>query len=142
MGRAPGPPYSPGVATILVVEDDDDTADLLVQALRKSGYGVLRAPNGREAVDALILGGVDLLITDLRMPQMDGVTLLTVLRSYLRFQSLPVIVFSAYAEGRNAEWLTGLTVSDVFHKGSAGPAEILQAVGRHLGSASRADCGN
>lgn len=95
MGRAPGPPYSPGVATILVVEDDDDTADLLVQALRKSGYGVLRAPNGREAVDALILGGVDLLITDLRMPQMDGVTLLGVVRSYLRFHSLPVIVVSA-----------------------------------------------
>ena len=124
--------YCPAMATVLLVEDDDEAAEPLARALRKSGYRVLSVPNGREALAVLILGSVDLLITDLRMPQMDGVTLLTVLRSYLRFQSLPVIVFSAYAEGRNHDRLDELDVAEVFKKGHAGPADIVAAVGRHL----------
>ena len=73
---------------------------------------------------------------------MDGVTLLEVLRSYRRFQSLPVIVFSAYAEGRNAERLRDLGVSDVFVKGTAGPSDVLRAVERHLSSPPRQEAGN
>ena len=56
---------------------------------------MLSVPNGRGALAVLLLGDVQLLVTDLRMPQMDGVTLLGVVRSYLRFHSLPVIVVSA-----------------------------------------------
>jgi CheY-like chemotaxis protein len=122
------------VPTVSVVEDDDDAAEPLVHALRREGYTAVHSPNGREAVAALVFGGVDLVITDLRMPEMDRVTFLTVLRSYLRFQSLPVIVFSAYAEGRNAERVGGLTVSDVFRKGTSGLTDVVQAVNRHLRS--------
>jgi two-component system, NtrC family, sensor kinase len=124
------------VPTVLVVEDDEDAAEPLVMALRKTGYRVLSVPNGREALAILILNAVDLVITDLRMPEMDGVTLLGVLRSYLRFRSLPVIVFSAYTEGRNGEQLSALGVSEVFRKGSADLAVIVSAVGRHLRPAS------
>jgi CheY-like chemotaxis protein len=124
--------YGSSVATVLVVEDDDDAAETLVKALRKAGHKVLSVPNGREALALLILDSVDLLVTDLRMPEMDGVTLLTILRSYLRFRSLPVIVFSAYAQGRSAEHLAKLDVSEVFRKGSAGLTEVVAAVGRHL----------
>jgi len=124
--------YASVVATVLIVEDDEDSAQPLAIALRKAGYSVLSVPNGREALALLILDGVDLLVTDLRMPEMDGVTLLTVLRSYLRFHSLPVIVFSAYADGRDAERLRELSVAEVFRKGGADLADVVAAVGRHL----------
>ena len=124
--------YDDDMQTILVVEDDADASELMTTALRKAGHKVLAAPNGRDALSQLMADGVDLVITDLRMPQMDGVTLLTLMRSYLRFQSLPVIVFSAYTEGGNAERMENLRVSEVFRKGAADLADVVRAVGRHL----------
>jgi CheY-like chemotaxis protein len=120
------------MSTVLLVEDDEDAAEPLTKALRMAGHKVLSVPNGREALALVLLHGADLLITDLRMPQMDGVTLLTVLRSYLRFHSLPVIVFSAYTEGPTSDRLRDLEVAEVFKKGSANLADIVRAVGHHL----------
>ena len=120
------------MATILLVEDDDDAAEVVAHALRKSGHRVMSVPNGRDALALLLLGTIDLVVTDLRMPEMDGVTLLTVMRSYLRFKSTPVIVFSAYAEGRTGQSVRDLGVAEVFRKGSANLDEIVAAVGRHL----------
>jgi CheY-like chemotaxis protein len=120
------------VATILLVEDFDDAAEPVVKALRNAGHRVMSVPNGREALALLALHNMDLVVMDLRMPQMDGVTLLTVLRSYLRWQSLPVIVFSAYAEGQIVEQLRGMRVAEVLMKGSTDLSELVQAVERHL----------
>ena len=121
------------MSKVMVVEDDPDAAEVLATALRKVGYHVLSVTNGRDALALLILDGVDLVITDLRMPQMDGVTLVTLMRSYLRFQSMPVIVLSAYAEGgNNNERLKQLWVSEVFQKGSTDLADVVRAVERHL----------
>ena len=126
--------YDPAVATILVLEDDGDAAEPMVKALQKVGHRAMWVPDGHDALAVLVLGGVDLLLTDLSVPRMDGVGLLEVLRSDRRFESLPVIVFSAYAEGRNAERLRDLGVSDVFLKGTDGPSDVLLAVERHLGA--------
>ena len=115
-----------------MVEDDDDAAQPLVRALRRSGHKVLSVPNGHDGVAVAALHGADLVITDLRMPGMDGATMLSALRSDRRFRSLPVIVFSAYAEGRNAERLEGLGVSEVFLKADANLQDIVAAVERHL----------
>ena len=120
------------MATLLVVEDDDDAAEPVVKALRKAGHRVMSVPNGREALALLVLQNMDLVILDLRMPQMDGVTLLTVLRSYLRWQSLPVIIFSAYAEDRSIEKFRSLGVTDVFMKGRTNLSDLVQAVQRHV----------
>jgi two-component system response regulator FlrC len=134
--------YDPAVATILVLEDDGDAAEPMVKALQKVGHRAMWVPDGHDALAVLVLGGVDMLLTDLRVPQMDGVTLVEALRSHRRFRSLPVIVFSAYAEGRNAERLRDLGVSDVFMKGTDGPSDVLRAVERHLGAPARQEAGN
>ncbi|HZN68366.1 MAG TPA: response regulator [Tepidisphaeraceae bacterium] len=130
------------MATILVLEDDGDAAEPMVKALQKVGHRAMWVPDGHDALAVLVLGGVDLLLTDLSVPQMDGVTLLEALRAHSRFQSLPVIVFSAYAEGRNAERLRDLGVSDVFVKGTDGPSDVLRAVERHLGVPPRPEAAN
>src|SRR3954453_4831517 len=92
----------------------------------------MSVPNGREALALLLLHNMDVVVTDLRMPEMDGISLLTVIRSYLRWQSLPVIVYSAYADGSVAERLRTLGTSDVLVKGRAGLTDLVDAVERRL----------
>ena len=121
------------MATVLLAEDEDDAAEPLAKALRRAGHKVLSVSAGHDAVAVAVLHGADLLITDLRMPGMDGAEVLSALRADRRFEALPVLVFSAYAEGRDGERLRGLNVSQVFLKGSTDLADIVAAVGRHVG---------
>ena len=65
---------------ILVVDDEPKMRRVLEIMLQKMGHGVLPAGNGREALDVYADHPVDLVITDLRMPEMDGVELLVRLR--------------------------------------------------------------
>ena len=122
----------PPMATILVAEDGDDAAELLVKALRKAGHGVLSVTNGHEALAVLLLRGADLLVADLRMPMMDGAALVSAVRAHHRFRSLPVVVFSAYADDRQAEQLRAEGVAEVFRKGRTDLADLVAAVERHL----------
>jgi DNA-binding NtrC family response regulator len=63
---------SNGGPTILVVDDDPDTRRILSIALRRTGYAVLTAESGPEALAFYPEGGVDLLIVDVVMPEMTG----------------------------------------------------------------------
>jgi CheY-like chemotaxis protein len=67
---------------ILVVEDDPYQAEALTIFLRKSGYDVVAATNGRAALNRVIERRPDLMMLDLFMPEMDGIELLEVLSSY------------------------------------------------------------
>ena len=64
------------VATILVVEDDDAMRDLLVEELRDAGHRVLSAPGGRLGLDVARAEPPDVVVTDLRMPDLDGFDLI------------------------------------------------------------------
>ena len=66
--------------------------------LQRAGYVVIRATNGRDGLSALTGPTPDLILLDVRMPKMDGLEFLTVLRSYLRWQHIPVILLTAYAD--------------------------------------------
>ena len=63
-------------ARILVVDDEQSMRELLAIVLRREGYEILLAENGREALEALERGAVDLLISDFKMPDMTGVEVL------------------------------------------------------------------
>src|SRR4051794_16906640 len=116
------------MSTILIVDDDLDSAEIVAKALRRSGHRAMCAPNGREAL-ALLTGALpDLIILDMRMPEMDGLTFLQVLRSYLRWQQLPVIVLTAYAEGPHIQQAVNLDATEVFRKGQLDLNELVAAV--------------
>jgi len=70
------PPREPGIATILVVDDEAAIRTLLAQILRDEGYYVTEAATGREALAILHERPVDLLITDIRLPDIDGVAVI------------------------------------------------------------------
>ena len=67
---------SPGLKRILVVEDEGDLRGLVTRILEDSGYAVLAAEDGWSAIEALQADGPDLILLDLRLPVLDGWTVL------------------------------------------------------------------
>lgn len=96
-GASPAAP-----ARILVVEDSANLREYLRMALPANQYRVQFAENGRDALEQLASAKrlPDLIITDLMMPEMDGVTLLGHLKNDVRYTQIPVIVLTARATGR------------------------------------------
>ena len=80
---------------ILIVEDDSTTADFIARGLTESGYEVAIATNGHDGIDQAKTGGYDVIILDRMMPGMDGLEMLTRIRS--EGNTTPVIVLSALA---------------------------------------------
>jgi len=96
-----------GVGRILFVEDEEAVRGIAASLLRKRGYEVLEAGDGDEA---LVLceqyaGKIDLLISDVMMPGMDGPTLLKKARHHLG--DAPVMFISGYAEAEFSDLLEG-----------------------------------
>jgi two-component system cell cycle sensor histidine kinase/response regulator CckA len=94
----PRAPDLTGQGTILLVEDEDGLRSLNARGLRSRGYTVIEAGNGIEALEALEGqdGAVDLVVSDVVMPEMDGPTLLAEMRK--RNPQLKFIFVSGYAE--------------------------------------------
>ena len=80
-GKRRGPRSVPKAAgSILIVDDEPGIVSLVGEALRRDGHRVRCASDGRAALEQLALDDIDLVITDLRMPGMDGMSLLDQLR--------------------------------------------------------------
>ncbi len=97
--------YGFGMSTILVVEDDLDIRELERYALSSNGYTVLEAENGKEAVSMLEKHDIDLVILDIMMPVMDGLSAIKAIRYTLQ-SSVPIIVVSA--KGDESDIITAL----------------------------------
>jgi CheY-like chemotaxis protein len=120
------------VAHVLVVDDDADSREGLARLLTKRGHQTEAAPNGREALAVLTrTSPPDIVVLDLRMPEMDGVMFLEVLRSYLRLQNMPVILLTAYPESPDVERVKRLGVRDVFRKADSFNV-VLDAIDRYV----------
>jgi CheY-like chemotaxis protein len=79
--------------SVLVVDDDRDLRYLLSVRLVSAGYRVYGAANGLEALEQMEKHSVDVVLTDYRMPKMDGFEFLSVCR--VKWPGTPVVVFSA-----------------------------------------------
>jgi len=90
------------VAIILVADDDPVSQRMLGYMLDRLGHTVVRAMNGQEALDQLDAAPADLVILDLAMPIMDGVTALRKIRADERFGNLPVVMLTASGLERDA----------------------------------------
>ena len=91
-----GPPSAPG--RILVVDDNEMNRDMLSRRLRKRGYDVATADNGREALDAVEQGDFDLVLLDIMMPEMNGYEALERLKADEASRHIPVVMISAVDE--------------------------------------------
>ena len=80
------------IKNILIADDERSSALLLARSLEKSGYTISIARNGREAFEMVKAGSFDLLITDVVMPEMDGVDLYMAMKEDPELSSLPVLI--------------------------------------------------
>jgi PAS domain S-box-containing protein len=85
-----------GIRT-LIVDDDNDTREFLAFLLEESGAVVRAAASASEALQSLKQAEVDILLSDIGMPGMDGYTLIATVRSLEQCQTLPAIALTAYA---------------------------------------------
>jgi CheY-like chemotaxis protein len=81
--------------SILIVEDEFGLAEMLRDMLRDSGYDVTLAINGRLALEILGEGKIDLVLTDLMMPVMDGAELAAAMRDDERYRATPIIMMTS-----------------------------------------------
>ena len=119
--------YNDSMATIMIVEDNLDSCEVLVNFLQKVGHKVRCHPNGKDALVAVITDPPDVIILDLLMPEMDGPTFLEVIRSYLRLQTLPVVVLTALIDSPMVDRARHLKVNSVLAKGKASLEDIQRA---------------
>jgi two-component system, chemotaxis family, chemotaxis protein CheY len=81
--------------SILIVDDEFGLAEMLREMLRESGYEVTLAINGKLALEILEEGKVDLVLTDMMMPVMDGAELATAMRRDDKHRATPIIMMTS-----------------------------------------------
>ncbi len=82
--------------TILVAEDSEDSREMLQVLLRTKGYRVIGAGGGKEAVEVALKQTPDLVLLDLELPQLDGLSVARDLRRHSNFQNVPIIILSGH----------------------------------------------
>ena len=93
---------------VLTVDDSRTMRDMVTFTLKGAGYDVLEAGDGQQALTVIAANKVDLVITDLNMPVMDGLTLIKRLRAAPAHRTLPILMLTTEsdekkkAEGRTA----------------------------------------
>jgi excisionase family DNA binding protein len=129
--QAPARP-APGSARprVLVVDDEASIRDLLAKTLALAEYDVDVAPDGRTALERMRMYPYDLLIADLKMPGMDG---LTVIREAKRYKAdLPVIIITGFSTEASAIEAVNLGVAGYLTKPFRVP-QVLSAAAKALG---------
>jgi CheY-like chemotaxis protein len=120
------------MATILVVDDDPTCRELLRRILPRSGHAVVVATNGQDAFEAIKEHPPQLVLLDLAMPQMDGLTFLRLLREMPQYNQTPVILCTALAHRDIVRIAGSLGVRDYLLKSEYTIQTLLERVGRYL----------
>jgi two-component system response regulator AtoC len=101
---------------VLITDDEPDSCEIVQRRLEKEGYKIRIATTGRAALAQLSHSLPAAVILDVRMPEMDGIELLEVMRSYLRWYETPVILMTAHASKDEETRARELGVERVFRK--------------------------
>jgi len=88
-------------AKVLIVDDEPNNVDFLEQALEDSGYQLITATNGQEALKKIQSEQPDLILLDLNMPVMDGFTVLAKVKEDPNLRDIPVIIISSEHESKS-----------------------------------------
>jgi len=118
--------------SILVVDDHSVSQRILSHTLKKSGYDTVVAGSGLEALDCLNQQNFSLMICDINMPEMDGITLLRQLRDDTQYADLPIVMLTASSQDddRKAAIAAG---ADAFLTKPTSSGDLLRLVGELLG---------
>ena len=115
-------------ARILVADDDREIAGAIEKLLVREGYEVVKAYNGMEALDALVSNQVQLIILDIMMPKLDGLSTMMKIRDS---KNIPIILLSAKSE--DSDKILGLSMgADDYVTKPFNPQELVARVRSQL----------
>jgi Response regulator containing CheY-like receiver, AAA-type ATPase, and DNA-binding domains len=117
------------MARILITEDEDSLRSFVARALRMDGHETVEAADGAEGLEVLDAGTFDLLLSDIRMPVMDGIELAH--RAAERHPGLKILLMTGYAEQRERAEDLASKIVDVVPKPFSLP-DIRKAVAHAL----------
>jgi len=118
---------------ILIVDDSKTVRNLVAFIMKKEGFRVTTAEDGLDGLEKLYAGDtVDLIVSDVNMPRMDGFTFIKNLREQDAYRDIPIIVLST--EGQDKDIQTGLTLgANLYMVKPAQPEKMVRNVKMLLG---------
>lgn len=121
------------MATVLVVDDTALARESVARLLEYEGFKTIKAGNGKDGWATLYDNTPDLVLLDLAMPQMDGVTFLRMLRRSDRWRDLPVIVLTGMTDDNQlVARAKALGIQELVPKATFGFDELLAHVRKHM----------
>ncbi|MEZ7196168.1 MULTISPECIES: response regulator [Desulfovibrionaceae] len=118
---------------ILIVDDSKTVRNLVAFIMKKEGFKVTTAEDGLDGLEKLYsLSEVDLIVSDVNMPRMDGLTFIKTVREQAAYRDIPIVVLST--EGQDKDIQTGLTVgANLYMIKPAQPEKLVRNVKMLLG---------
>ncbi|MCR4638781.1 response regulator transcription factor [Ruminococcus sp.] len=115
-------------SSILVVDDDHDIVNAIAALLSREGYTIYKAYNGLEAIDSLMQNDIQLILIDVMMPKLDGLSAMMKIRAV---KNIPIIVLSAKSE--DSDKILGLSMgADDYITKPYNPMELVARVNSNL----------
>lgn len=124
--------YPRDPASVLVVDDTQSAREPLVRILRLAGYSTTSAVDGSDAFTAMEAHRPDLILLDLMMPRVDGITFLRQMRRDPRFHAIPVILITAADSTDQLDIARGLGVQGCLIKAGFTVPELLERISNIL----------
>jgi len=122
--------------TILIVDDEPYMIRLLQHHIERGGYRMIKAVNGREALERIYSARPQLVLMDVMMPEINGLEVLAELRRDPGMKDLPVIIMTTNAQRFTREEAEAAGVSAFLTKPFS-PTQLMAQVRRHLEAAAQ-----
>lgn len=121
--------------TVLIIEDEEDAADMFAEMMRVSGYRVLKTPSSMPAFNMMATEKPDVVILDIMMPEISGLDILRQMRRNPELATIPVVVVSA--KSMPADIKLGMEAgASIYLTKPVGFVELKEAIERALGKSS------
>jgi chemosensory pili system protein ChpA (sensor histidine kinase/response regulator) len=119
------------MSRILIVEDLVAGREAMAKLLQREGFEVVGARNGAEALARLKDGGIDLVLLDHMMPEVDGLTFLSGIRRFPKWKNLPVIMFTGLKDRNHLMKAQTLGVKEYMVKSEYSMQDLVGLVRKH-----------
>ena len=121
--------------TVLIIEDEEDAADMFAEMMRVSGYHVLKTSSSTPALTMMAAEKPDVVILDIMMPEISGLDILRQMRKDPSLANIPVVVVSA--KSMPADIKIGMEAgASIYLTKPVGFVELKEAIERALGGQS------
>ena len=117
--------------TVLIVDDEPCMLRVLQFALERAGYRVMTEPDGQAALARVLAEPPDAMISDIKMPHMDGRELVKAIQQAMPDRQFPVFVMSSLTAREEREWVRAIGSVEFLEK-PISPRQLVSRLARHF----------